>query len=161
MKTSRIAVIVAGCLIAAMAVSYGFGFLGNKAPAKETNIATVHSQQVAPGSSGRVTMIDVGATECIPCKMMAPIMKELEEEYAGIADIIFIDAWKNPAEGRKYGVQTIPTQIFFDRSGKEVFRHVGFMDKKPIVETLTRLGAVRPAPGLTAGSPNKEGKTTN
>ncbi|HBG18713.1 MAG TPA: thiol reductase thioredoxin [Desulfobulbaceae bacterium] len=140
-----------------MAVSYGFGFLGNKSPAKETNTATVHSQQVAPGSSGRVTMIDVGATECIPCKMMAPIMKELEEEYAGIADIIFIDVWKNPAEGRKYGVQTIPTQIFFDRSGKEVFRHVGFMDKKPIVETLTRLGAIRPASGLTAGSPNKEG----
>lgn len=161
MKPSRIGISVAGCLIVALAVSYGFGFLGNKSPAKETTIANLNSPQVTPASSGRVTMIDVGATECIPCRMMAPIVKELEEEYAGIADIFFIDVWKNPAEGQKYGVQTIPTQIFFDRSGKEVFRHVGFMDKQPIIEALTRLGAVRPAPGLTAGSSNKEGKTTN
>lgn len=157
MKPSKIAIIVAGCLMAALAASYGLGLFDNGSPAKEINATTVHSPQVSPGSSDRVTMIDVGATECIPCKMMAPIMKELEEEYAGIADIVFIDVWKNPAEGRKYRVQTIPTQIFFDKSGKEVFRHVGFMDKKPIIETLTRLGAIRPAPGSAAGSFDKKG----
>jgi thioredoxin 1 len=98
-------------------------------------------------------MIDVGATECIPCKMMAPIMAELEKEYAGIADIVFIDVWKNPTEGRKYGVQAIPTQIFFDSGGNEVFRHVGFfLGKKPIVEILARMGAIRPAPELSAGT---------
>ena len=40
---------------------------------------------------GRVTMIDLGATECIPCKMMAPIIEELKAEYAGKAEIVFID----------------------------------------------------------------------
>jgi thioredoxin 1 len=91
-------------------------------------------------SAGRVTMIDLGATGCIPCKMMAPILEELKKEYAGRADIIFIDVWKEPDQTKKYGIRAIPTQIFFDAGGKEVHRHVGFMDKKQIVEILTRLG---------------------
>jgi thioredoxin 1 len=158
MKPLGISIIVAGCLVGALATAYGLGLFGNGSPVKEIQATTVHSQSpISPGSSGRVTMIDVGATECIPCKMMAPIMAELEKEYEGIADIIFIDIWKNPAEGRKYGVQTIPTQIFFDSGGNEVFRHVGFLDKKPIVDILTRMGATRPAPELSAGSPTKEG----
>jgi len=93
----------------------------------------------APGT-GRVTMIDLGATECIPCKMMAPILAELKIQYAGKADILFIDVWKDPAQAKTYGIQTIPTQVFFDRSGREAFRHMGFMDKKRIVDILTKLG---------------------
>lgn len=157
MKRLGIFIIVTSCLVGALAGSYGLGLLGNGSPAKEIQVTTVHSQApVKPGSSGRVTMIDVGATECIPCKMMAPIMAELEKEYTGIADIVFIDVWKKPEEGRKYGVQTIPTQIFFDSGGNEVFRHTGFLDKKPIVDILTRMGTSRPAPELSAGSARKE-----
>ena len=89
---------------------------------------------------GKVTMIDLGATECVPCKMMAPIIEELKKEYAGRADILFIDVWKNPAQAKKYGIRAIPTQIFFDADGKEVHRNTGFMDKKRIVAVLTRLG---------------------
>jgi thioredoxin 1 len=72
--------------------------------------------------------------------MMAPILEELEKEYAGRADIIFIDVWKNPDQARKYGIRAIPTQIFYDAQGREVHRNTGFMDKKRIVEVLTRLG---------------------
>ncbi len=93
----------------------------------------------SPGT-GRVTMIDLGATECIPCKMMAPILAELKIQYAGKADILFIDVWKDPAQAKVYGIQTIPTQIFFDEKGKEVFRHIGFMDKQRIVDILSKLG---------------------
>jgi thioredoxin 1 len=93
----------------------------------------------SPGT-GRVTMIDLGATECIPCKMMAPILAELKIQYAGKADILFIDVWKDPIQARIYGIQTIPTQIFFDQKGREVFRHIGFMDKKRIVDILSGLG---------------------
>lgn len=87
-----------------------------------------------------VTMVDIGAKKCIPCKMMAPIMAELEKEYKDRAAIIFIDVWENPNEGRKFGIQTIPTQIFYDKAGKEVWRHVGFLDKKAIVAMLEKLG---------------------
>ncbi|MFZ2445052.1 MAG: thioredoxin family protein [Syntrophobacteraceae bacterium] len=91
---------------------------------------------------GKVTMVDIGAKKCIPCKMMAPIMKELEEEYGstGKAAIIFIDVWENPVEGRKFGIRSIPTQIFYDSAGKEVSRHEGFMDKGSIIAMLEKLG---------------------
>jgi thioredoxin 1 len=87
-----------------------------------------------------VTMVDVGAKKCIPCKMMAPIMEELEKEYKGKAAIIFIDVWVDPSQGRKFGIRSIPTQIFYDRDGKEVMRHEGFMEKKAIVAELEKLG---------------------
>jgi len=96
-----------------------------------------------PGSvpvKGMVTMVDLGATSCIPCKMMAPIIEELKKEYEGRASIVFIDVWKHKEEASKYGISAIPTQIFFDKDGKEAYRHVGFMDKKSVVEVLERLG---------------------
>ena len=89
---------------------------------------------------GMITMLDIGAMSCIPCKMMAPIMKELEEEYKGKAAIIFIDVSKNREQGTKFGIRAIPTQIFYDKDGKEVQRHEGFMDKKSIVAVLQKLG---------------------
>lgn len=89
---------------------------------------------------GKVTMVDIGAKACIPCKMMAPIMEELEKEYKDKAAIVFIDVWENPGAGDKYGIQVIPTQIFYDAQGKEMSRHKGFMDKAAIVAELEKLG---------------------
>ena len=89
---------------------------------------------------GMVTMVDIGAKKCIPCKMMAPILEELEKEYQGRAAIIFIDVWVDASQGKRFGIRTIPTQIFYDREGKEVQRHEGFMDKKTIVAELQKLG---------------------
>jgi thioredoxin 1 len=89
---------------------------------------------------GLVTMLDLGATKCIPCKMMAPIIEELKTEYAGRASILFIDVWDHRDQAQRFGIQGIPTQIFFDKEGKEVGRHVGFMDKPSIVAFFDRLG---------------------
>jgi thioredoxin 1 len=89
---------------------------------------------------GMVTLLDIGADRCIPCKMMAPILKELEVEYQGKAAIILIDVWKRPEQAPKFRIRAIPTQIFYDKDGKEVQRHEGFMDKKSIVEVLEKLG---------------------
>ena len=86
-----------------------------------------------------VTMVDLGAKSCIPCKMMMPVMDAVEKEYAGKAAIIFIDVWENPDQSKKYGLRAIPTQIFYDRQGKEVFRHEGFFDKNSIAEILDKL----------------------
>ena len=95
---------------------------------------------------GLVTMVDLGAHKCIPCKMMAPIIAELQKEYGGRASIIFIDVWEHGEQARRFGISAIPTQIFYDKEGKEVGRHVGFLDKKSIVTTFQKLGV-----------PNKEG----
>jgi thioredoxin 1 len=93
------------------------------------------AETIAP-VPGMVTMVDLGARSCIPCKMMAPILEELEKEYQGKAAIIFIDVWQNEDEGKRFAVSMIPTQIFFDRSGKEVYRHTGFLEKQAIVDRI-------------------------
>ncbi|MFH1019587.1 MAG: thioredoxin family protein [Pseudomonadota bacterium] len=105
------------------------------------------SPSVVVPAKNMVTMVDLGAKTCIPCKMMAPILEELAAEYRGKAAIIFIDVWQNPDEGNKFKVSMIPTQIFFDRSGNEVYRHSGFMDKKTIVAQLAQMGVAQPAAG--------------
>lgn len=91
-------------------------------------------------SPGLVTMVDLGAHKCIPCKMMAPIIAELQKAYAGRASIIFIDVWEHRDQAQRFGIRGIPTQIFYDKAGKEVGRHVGFLDKQSIVETFKKLG---------------------
>ena len=85
-------------------------------------------------------VIDLGAGKCIPCKKMAPILEEIKKEYGGILDVKVIDVWKNPDASAKYGIRLIPTQIFYDASGKELTRHEGFMGKKDILETFKRFG---------------------
>ncbi len=133
----RLAMVLLGVLVVLAAV----GAVRSQFFSKPNEAPTAASASPAAGPTpGKVTMIDLGATECIPCKMMAPIIEELKKEYAGRADIIFIDVWKNPEQAMKYGIRAIPTQIFFDADGREVHRNIGFMDKKRIVEVLTRLG---------------------
>lgn len=103
---------------------------------------TAPSPPVFP-AKGMVTLVDLGATECIPCKMMAPILRDLAREYEGKAAVIFIDVWKNPAPAKQTRIRVIPTQIFYDKQGKEVGRHEGFLDKKSIVAAFEKLGVKR------------------
>jgi thioredoxin 1 len=85
-------------------------------------------------------LIDLGADKCIPCKAMAPILEGLKQEYAGRMSIEFIDVWKNPGAAQQYGVEAIPTQIFYDSEGKELFRHTGFYGKEDILSKWKELG---------------------
>ncbi|MDH3999254.1 MAG: thioredoxin family protein, partial [Desulfuromonadales bacterium] len=70
-------------------------------------------------------LVDVGSDKCIPCIKMAPILDALKEDFAGQMEVVFIDAWKNREEAQKHRAQMIPTQIFYDAQGKELYRHVG------------------------------------
>jgi len=91
-------------------------------------------------SSGRPTVIDLGARSCIPCKKMAPILESLSKEYRGKAGVLFIDVQSDQAAAQKFRVQMIPTQVFFNAQGKEVKRHVGFLDKPELVKELKSAG---------------------
>ena len=88
---------------------------------------------------GMVTVVDLGAKTCIPCKLMAPILEELEKEYKGRAAVFFIDVWENRDKAKEFKVLTIPTQIFYNKQGQEVYRHIGFFDKESIKEKLDAL----------------------
>jgi thioredoxin 1 len=112
------------------------------AVALKQGISSPDSTKPAPtvGSAKLPKLVDLGADKCIPCKMMAPILEGLKKEYAGKMEVDFIDVWKNPDAGKQYGIEVIPTQIFYDASGKELFRHVGFFAKEDMLAKWTELG---------------------
>ncbi len=87
-------------------------------------------------------LLDLGAKKCIPCKMMAPILEALTKEYKGVFDVEFIDVWQpeNKEKGKAHGIRSIPTQIFFDASGKELWRHEGYISKGDILKKWKELG---------------------
>jgi thioredoxin 1 len=99
----------------------------------------------------RPRLVDLGADKCIPCKLMAPILAELEKDYAGQLEVVFIDVWKKREEGSRYGIKLIPTQIFFDAAGKELFRHEGFYAKKDILAKWAELGVTLTPPPAATG----------
>jgi thioredoxin 1 len=94
----------------------------------------------APATAALPRLVDLGADKCVPCKKMAPILKDLKTEYAGRLDVEFIDVWQNPDAGKTYKIRLISTQIFFDASGKERFRHEGFYGKDDILAKWKDLG---------------------
>jgi len=87
-------------------------------------------------------LLDLGAHKCIPCKKMAPILDEMTVEYKGVLDVEFVDVWQpeNKAIAQKYGIRSIPTQIYFDETGKEIWRHVGFISKENMLAKWAELG---------------------
>jgi len=91
-------------------------------------------------ASGRPAVLDLGARTCIPCKKMAPILESLSAEYRNRASVLFVDVHEGQALAERFRIQMIPTQIFFNAQGKEVKRHVGFMEKSEIVKELKAAG---------------------
>jgi thioredoxin 1 len=89
---------------------------------------------------GKPALVDFGANSCIPCRQLRPVLKEIGKEYAGKAEILVIDVYKYQNLARDYKVQLIPTLVFFDAKGKEVFRHVGVLEKEQIVAKLKEIG---------------------
>ena len=91
-------------------------------------------------ASGKPTLLDLGAGYCASCKKMKATLGPLEKEYGDRLNVIIVDVNEEPDLARTYRVQMIPTQIFFDKQGKEVKRHIGAMDKPEIVRELKTLG---------------------
>lgn len=85
-------------------------------------------------------LLDLGSDRCVPCKMMMPILDTLRNVHAGKLDIEFIDVWQDRETGSQYGIRTIPTQIIFDASGIELYRHEGFWSREDIESKLKELG---------------------
>ena len=129
---------------------------GPLAPAPGATAAMTANGTPAPGALDALKedaptaalprLVDLGAGKCIPCKMMAPILEELRKQYAGTFEVEFIDVWKSPEAGEQYGIRIIPTQIFYDAAGKELFRHEGFFGKEDILATWAKHG-VAPSSG--------------
>lgn len=96
----------------------------------------------APEDHILVTFVELGSVRCIPCKMMQPIMREIEKEYAGQVKVVFHDVWTPEGEplAASFKIRVIPTQVFLDAEGKEYFRHEGFFPKDELVKVLRQKG---------------------
>ena len=129
-KVGKIAIVaaLAAAVGAVVAVKYG-------APACATRPAAP-----AGASAGLPRLVDFGGSTCIPCQMMMPALEELKTEYAGRLQVEVVDVWDDPEIGRKHDIRVIPTQIFYDASGKELDRHEGYMSKQDILARWAQLG---------------------
>lgn len=129
----RVAVVALVVVLAAIIIS--------RRPAA-TPSGRAATAEPAPGTAAASLprLVDIGADTCIPCKAMAPILVELRRQYAGRMQVDFIDVWKNPSAGDPYRISLIPTQVFFDEHGRELYRHEGFFGKDDILRTWKRLG---------------------
>jgi len=90
--------------------------------------------------SGKSTMVEFGATGCIPCDMMQPILANLRKKYKDKLNVLFVHVGEEQILGARYGIRSIPVQVFFDETGREVFRHVGFYAQNVIEKKLAAMG---------------------
>ncbi len=129
MKSSWInrTMLIAAALVVAFAVAVGSAETDTKKPAK-------------PAAKPLPRLLELGSEKCMPCRMMKPILAELEKEYAGQLKVEVIDVAKQPSVASKYKIRSIPTQIFFDAKGKEIFRHVGYYPKADILKAFKDKG---------------------
>jgi len=89
-----------------------------------------------------VTFVELGSSKCVPCKMMKPVMKKIEDRYAGRVQVVFYDIWTAAGKpyAKQYNVRMIPTQVFLDAEGKEFYRHEGFLAAEAIEKLLKNRG---------------------
>ena len=113
---------------------------GEPPAAVVASAVSIPASEPATRSKPLPRLVDLGAHSCIPCKMMAPILEDLRKTYAGRMEVVFIDVWQNADAGKKYGINVIPTQIFYDAAGRELFRHEGFFGKDDILAKWKELG---------------------
>ena len=107
-----------------------------------TKDSSAHLLKLEPESKPRIVFVELGSIRCIPCKQMQPVMASIEKKYGSQIEVIFYDVWTD--EDRKYateyGIRLIPTQVFLDQNGKEIFRHEGFFPESEIDAFLQKQG---------------------
>jgi len=122
-------------LLMVIFISYLFTF-GCKAQNDQTE------EKYQENKKTKVTFVELGSVNCIPCKQMQPVMKAIEEKYGEQVSVIFYDVWKPEQKkyASEYGIKLIPTQVFLDETGKEFHRHEGFYPEEAIDKILQSKG---------------------
>ena len=147
-----------GCSCQAPLIVFGSLF-GCSGPASDESAGQTGSVQSGAESNGqliaaqsrtplkytgpvKVTFIELGSVNCIPCKMMQPVMRQIEESYPGQVKVVFYDVWTEQGQpyGMKYGIRAIPTQIFLNAKGVEYFRHAGYFPFEEVDKILKMKG---------------------
>ncbi len=133
--------VVAVLTLIFLALGDGTVFAQDKKPAATTTKKEPGASKPSV-SKPRVTFVEIGSVNCIPCRAMQPIMKAVEEEYKGQVKVVFHDVWtpQGKEDAMKYNIRVIPTQVFLDKDGNEYFRHEGYFPKEGVVDILKKGG---------------------
>jgi len=117
-----------------------FVFACSSEPKKEDRQQNKASLQNV--TNAKITFIELGSVKCVPCRQMQPVMKAIEEKFAGQVKVIFYDVWQKDQShfAYDYHINLIPTQIFLDGNGNEIFRHEGFFPEEKITSFLKQQG---------------------
>lgn len=133
-------------IVAALAIAVGTVFFMKQRPMPEQGSAPPRVQAPAGTPAGTPAslprLVDLGSNKCQSCLAMVPVLEQLTSEYEGRMEVLFIDIWENPDAAGRYGIQLIPTQIFFDSGGKELYRHEGFFSREDILAKWKDLGFI-------------------
>jgi thioredoxin 1 len=148
MKDKKVIGII-GVLVLALAAIIMIPIVGNIGSGKKAveTIPTLDKQgkndsaqntSTDSASKNKVTFIELGSVKCIPCKMMQPVMKKIEETYKNEVEVVFYDVWteKDKVRADEYRINAIPTQVFLDREGVEYYRHAGFFPFEEVEKIL-------------------------
>jgi thioredoxin 1 len=126
MKPARIIILVlVGLGVAGALVLRG---QRRQAPAVEAHAAT------------GARLVELGSTSCTTCKAMHQELAQLRQECGASLAVEEIDVWRDEDAARRFGVSTIPTQVFYDAGGREIDRHVGFLARNEIRQRFARRG---------------------
>ena len=136
------------CLVTGFVLIFSFAFLiyscgqENNSLAKENQGNTTTQEVKKETQKAKITFIELGSVNCIPCRMMQPVMKSAEKKYGDQLKVVFYDVWKPEQQhyARQYGIRLIPTQVFLDANEKEVFRHEGFFSEEELDKFLQSKG---------------------
>ena len=130
---------VSVCVIDKSEAGCGSGLCGSFDTAKSNSTV---SQSDVPTGNYQAAFVELGSVNCIPCKQMKSVMDAIEKEYAGKVKVVFHDVWTKEGKpyGEQYGIRVIPTQVFIDKNGKEIFRHEGYFPKEAVEKVLSDAG---------------------
>jgi len=143
-KTLPLVLIIFVALLLVTAVCSGCNTAANQSPTyiqdtgNPPDLSSIPLTQVL--GNGKPTLAEFGWRNCIPCKEMKPILEELTMEYKDKLNVVIVEVYEHKDITNQYGIMTIPTQIFFDSSGKEITRHIGFWSKEEIIVQLKKMG---------------------
>jgi thioredoxin 1 len=106
----------------------------------------IDETSASAAAEAQVTFIELGSVNCVPCKAMQPVMRQLEKRFGNQIRIVFHDVWQDDTPAKTYNIRVIPTQVFLDRDGHEFHRHEGFYPLEEI-ERLLRSRGLKPISG--------------
>ncbi len=132
-KTALLIVTVAAVLLAVSC--------GSRENSRDETAALSGSDSFdAVPEGGTASLIDLGSTTCVPCRMMVDELAMLDSLTGEQLEVHFIDVNASPDEASEYGIRIIPTQIFLSETGDELYRHEGFISCDDMMARWTELG---------------------